>query len=56
MDNGSNMNRNVLLHLAVFVVVLIALNFFFHLHISIIGSLALTVVLNLVMRLFQTKA
>ena len=50
------MNKNVLLHLAVFVVVLLALNFFFHLHISVIGSLALTVVLNLVMRMFQSKS
>ena len=50
------MNKNVLLHLAVFVVVLIALNFFFHLHISIIGSLVLTVVLNLVMRMVQPKS
>ena len=38
------------------VAVLIALNFFFHLHISIIGSLVLTVVLNLVMRMFQSKS
>ena len=49
------MNKNVLLHLAVFVVVLVALNPFFPLHISIIGSVVLTVVLNLVMRLFQSK-
>ena len=50
------MKKNVLLHLAVFVVVLIALNVFFHWHISIIGSVALTVVLNLAMRMFQSKS
>lgn len=48
------MNKNAIWHLAVFVVALIALNFFFHLHISIIGSLVLTVGLNLLMRMFQS--
>ena len=46
------MNKNVLFHLVVFVALLIALNFFFHLHISIIGSLVLTAVLNVAMQLF----
>jgi hypothetical protein len=50
------MNKSVFLQLAVFVVVLITLNFFFHLHISILGSLVLTVVLNLVMRMLQSKS
>ncbi len=49
------MNKNGMWHLAVFVGVLIALNFFFRLHISIIGSLLLTLGLNFVMRLFQSK-
>jgi hypothetical protein len=49
------MNKSVRGHLVVFVIVLIALNFFFHLHISIIGSLLLTLGLNFVMRLFQSK-
>ena len=50
------MNKNVLTHLAIFVVVLIALNFFFHLHISVIGSVVLTVAFNLVSRLIQSKS
>ena len=37
---------NYLKELIIFVIVLIALNFFFHLHISIIGSLILTVILS----------
>ena len=49
------MNRNAMRQLVVFVAVLIALNFFFHLHISIIGSLLLTFGLNFVMGLFQSK-
>jgi len=44
------MNENALWQLLVFVVALIALNFFFHWHISIIGSLALTLVLWFVTR------
>ena len=50
------MDKNVVIHLAVFVGVLLALNYFFHLHISIIGSLVLTLGLNLVMGLFQSKS
>ena len=50
------MSKSYLWQLAVFVIVLVALNFFFHWHISIIGSLVLTVVLNLVMRMFQSKS
>lgn len=42
------MNRNTLVQLAVFVVILLLLNAVFALHISILGSLALTVVLSLV--------
>lgn len=47
------MDKNVILHLGVFITLLLALNFFFHLHISIIGSLVLTVGLSFVSRLFQ---
>ena len=50
------MNKTVLWQLALFVVVLLALNFFFHLHISIIGSLLLTLGLSFVSRLFQSKS
>ena len=50
------MDKNVVIHLAVFVGVLLALNYFFHLHISIIGSLVLTLGLNFVMGLFQSKS
>ena len=47
------MDKNVILHLGVFIAILLALNFFFHLHISIIGSLALTLGLSFVSRMFQ---
>ena len=50
------MNKSVVWHLVVFVVVLIALNFFFHLHISIIGSVVLTLGFTLVSRLFRLKS
>ena len=49
------MGKNVIWQLTMFVIVLIALNFFFHLHISIIGSLLLTVGLNIVGRLFWSN-
>lgn len=49
------MNKSVIRQLVVFVLVLVLLNFFFHLHISIIGSLLLTLGLNLVMRLIPSK-
>ena len=39
------MNQNILGQPAVFIVVLFALNLFFHIHISIIGSLLLTIIL-----------
>ena len=41
--------------LAIFIVVLIALNFFFHLHISIIGSVVLTIGLSLLFGMFQSS-
>lgn len=41
--------------LAIFIVVLIALNFFFHLHISIIGSVVLTIGLSLLFGMFQSN-
>ncbi len=47
------MDKNVILHLAVFIAILLALNFFFHLHISIIGSLVLTLGLSLVSGFLQ---
>lgn len=50
------MDKNVVFHLAVFVGVLLALNYFFHLHISIIGSLVLTLGLNFAIGLFQSKS
>ena len=50
-----SMNKSYLIQLAVFVVALVALNYFFQWHISIIGSLVLTLGLNFVLRLFQTN-
>ncbi|TWU45881.1 hypothetical protein Q31b_10570 [Novipirellula aureliae] len=47
------MDKNVLIHLGGFIVILLALNYFFHLHISIIGSLVLTLGLSFVSSLFQ---
>ncbi len=47
------MDKNVVLNLLVFIAILLALNFFFHLHISIIGSLVLTLALSFVARLLQ---
>ncbi len=51
-------DKNVILHLAVFIAILVALNFFFQefdfgFHISIIGSLVLTVALSLLNGVFQ---
>ncbi len=50
------MNKNAIRQLVVFVLILVTLNIFFHLHISIIGSLLLTLGLNVVMRMFQPKS
>ncbi len=50
------MNKSVTTQLAVFVLLLLALNFFFHLHISIIGSLLLTFGLSFVMRKIQSNS
>ena len=47
------MDKNVLMHLGVFIAILLALNFFFHLHISILGSLVLTLALSAATRLLQ---
>lgn len=52
---NETMDKNVILHLAIFVGLLLALNFFFHLHISIIGSLLLTLGLNFAMGMIQSK-
>jgi hypothetical protein len=50
------MDKNVILHLAIFIVVLLALNLIFHLHISIIGSLVLTLGLNFAFGLLQSRS
>ncbi len=47
------MDKNVFGHLLVFIAVMLALNFVFHLHISIIGSLVLTLGLNIAFRAFN---
>lgn len=47
------MSKNVIWQLVVFILTLLALNFFFHLHISIIGSLLLTLGLSFATRLTQ---
>jgi len=40
------MNAKFIKEIIVFVLILLALNYFFHLHISIIGSIVLTLVLS----------
>lgn len=49
------MNRSYLWQLAVFVLILIGLNFFFRLHISIIGSLVLTLALSFLFSAFRRR-
>ena len=49
------MNRSYVWQLALFVLILIGLNFFFRLHISIIGSLVLTVVLSFAFSAFRRR-
>jgi uncharacterized membrane protein len=49
------MSNNLIWQLGIFVLVLLGLNLFFHLHISIIGSLVLTVVLSLVFNTIQNR-
>ena len=49
------MKRDYLWQLAIFVLVLIGLNFFFRLHISILGSLLLTVGLSFLFSLFKGR-
>jgi hypothetical protein len=49
------MNKSFLWQLAVFVLILVGLNFFFRLHISVIGSLILTVGLTILFRAFQRR-
>jgi hypothetical protein len=49
------MTKNLLWQLGVFVLVLLALNFFLDLHISIIGSVVLTLVLSFVFNAIQNR-
>ncbi|QDV85830.1 hypothetical protein [Stieleria magnilauensis] len=49
------MNKTYFRHLAIFVAILIALNFLFQWHISIIGSLLLTIGLNFAFNLFSNR-
>lgn len=50
------MSRNFIWQIVFFIVILLALNWFFHLHISIIGSLVLTLVVWGIMSLFQSRS
>ncbi|MFP8874989.1 MAG: hypothetical protein VCB42_10830 [Myxococcota bacterium] len=43
------MRKYFIVELIIFVLILIALNFFFHLHISIIGSVVITLVIAVMM-------
>lgn len=49
------MDKKVVGHLLIFIGILYALNYFLHLHISIIGSLILTVGLNVAFQAFAKK-
>jgi len=54
-NQGDEMNKSYVWQLAVFVLILLGLNFFFRLHISIIGSLVLTVGLSLLFSFFRGR-
>ncbi len=47
------MNKNLVWQLVIFVAILLALNAIFELHISILGSLLLTVVLSFAFSFFR---
>ncbi|MGC1220091.1 MAG: hypothetical protein WA883_21670 [Phormidesmis sp.] len=49
------MNKNLLWQLGIFVAVLLALNLVFQMHISIIGSLLLTVALSFVFNAISNR-
>ncbi|MDG2383041.1 MAG: hypothetical protein P8N76_15340 [Pirellulaceae bacterium] len=49
------MSKNILIQLGLFVALLVVLKFLFHLHIAIIGSVVITVVLSLVLRMFSSR-
>lgn len=49
------MNKTYIRHVGIFIGVLLLLNLFFHLHISIIGSLLLTIGLNLAFNFFSNR-
>jgi hypothetical protein len=49
------MSKTLLYQLGIFVLVLIGLNFFFHLHIAIISSVVLTLVLSFVFNAMQNR-
>lgn len=49
------MKRSYFWQLAVFVLILVGLNFFFRLHISVIGSLILTVGLSALFSFFRAR-
>lgn len=58
LEQANHMNKTYVRHLVIFVLVLIALNFFFGgygLHISIIGSLVLTIVLGFLFSMFDSN-
>lgn len=50
------MDKNLVINLLIFIGILYALNVFLHLHISIIGSLVLTLVLNFAFGMFRSRA
>ena len=49
------MRKDLIWQLEIFVLVLLVLNAFFQMHISIIGSLVLTIVLSLVFNFIQNR-
>lgn len=54
-EEPKTMDKNVLFSLLIFIGILYALNVFLHLHISIIGSLILTLALNFAFGLFRSR-
>ncbi len=53
---AGTMDKTSIRHLAIFIVVLLLLNMFFHLHISIIGSLLLTIGLSFAFNYFDRRS
>jgi len=50
------MNKDLIWKLGLFVLILLALNFFFHLHIAVISSVVITLIIWFVFRMMSSKS